>query len=129
MELHLNNEWFRRRRRLDIKPSQSVREIMDCSSRDLRFLAGQMAAGVFGDIAALHGVTLLHMGARRLGFEVGELPDNLWNRGARFYMARLMEAYHLRGREVARVRQKPWELKEVWLSKSALLNRYGQKHT
>jgi hypothetical protein len=128
IELHLNNDWFKRRRNLNLSASQSPREFLGCFAQDLRILAQQIASGVFGDIAALHGCTILHVAARRLGFQVDELPDSLWKKGARFYMAGLMQVYHLRGDEVTGLREKPWELKEVWLSKAALLTRYGPKH-
>jgi len=129
MELHLNNEWFRRRRQLNLSASQSAREFLGCLERDLRFLGEQVASGMFGNnIAALHGSTILHVAARRLGFQVDELPDSLWKKGARFYMAGLMQVYHLRGDDVSGLREKPWELKEVWLSRAALLSKYGPKH-
>jgi hypothetical protein len=128
IELHLNNAWFKRRRNLNLKASQSLRESLGCSAQDLRFLAQQVAGGMFGNITALHGTTILHVAARRLGFQVDELPDSLWNKGARFYMAGLMQVYHLRGDEVSGLRGKLWELKEVWLSKAALLTKYGPKH-
>ena len=129
MELHLNNEWFKRRRKLNLSASQSPREFLGCLARDLHILAEQVAGGTFGNnIAALHGSTILHVAARRLGFQVGELPDSLWKKGARFYMAGLMQVYHLRGDEVSGRGEKLWELKEVWLSKAALLSRYGPKH-
>jgi hypothetical protein len=129
IELHLNNAWFKRRRQLNLKASQSPQEFLGCFTQDLRFLAQQVANGMFGDITALHGITILHVAARRLGFQVDELPDSLWNKGARFYMAGLMQVYHLRGDEVSGLREKPWEPKEVWLSKAALLTRYGPKHS
>lgn len=128
VELHLNNAWFKRRRNLNLSASQSPREFLGCLAQDLRILAQQIASGMFGDIAALHGITLLHVAARRLGFQVDELPDSLWKKGGRFYMAGLMQVYHLRGDEVSGLREKPWELKEVWLSRAALLTRYGPKH-
>jgi hypothetical protein len=129
MELHLNNEWFKRRRKLNLGVSQSPREFLGCLARDLRFLAEQVASGTFGnDISALHGITLLDVVARRLGFQIDELPDSLWKKGSRFYMAGLMQVYHLRGDEVSGLREKPWELKEVWLSKAALLSKYETKH-
>jgi hypothetical protein len=53
----------------------------------------------------------------------------LWKKGACFYMAGLMQVYHLRGDKVPGLREKPWELKEVWLSRAALLARYGPKHS
>jgi hypothetical protein len=128
IELHLNNDWFKRRRKLNLKASQSPREILGCFAQDLRLLAQQVASEMFGNITALHGSTILHVAARRLGFQVVELPDSLWKRGARFYMVGLMQVYHLRGDEVLGFREKPWELKEVWLSKAALLTKYGPKH-
>ena len=129
MELHLNNEWFRRRRNLNLSASQSPREFLGCLERDLHFLAEQVASGTFdNNIVALHGSTILHVAARRLGFQVDELPDSLWKKGARFYMSGLMQVYHLRGDDVSGLREKPWELKEVWLSRAALLSKYGPKH-
>lgn len=128
LELHLNNAWFKRRRKLNLKASQSPREFLGCSAQDLRLLAQQTASGMFGNITALHGITIQHVAARRLGFQVDELPDSLWNKGARFYMAGLMQVYHLRGDKVSGLREKSWELKEVWLSRATLLTRYGPKH-
>jgi hypothetical protein len=128
MELHLNNAWFKKRRKLNVKATQSAREILGGFEQDLRFLAQQMVGGMFKDIAALHATTLLHVGAKRLGFQVGELPDSLWKRGARFYMTGLMQIYHLRAGEASKHREKPLEVKEIWLSRAALLTKYGPKH-
>jgi hypothetical protein len=129
IELHLNNTWFKRRRKLNLRASQSPREFLGCFAQDLHLLAQQIASGMFGDITALHGSTLLDIAAKRLGFQVDELPDSLWKKGACFYMAGLMQVYHLRGDKVPGLREKPWELKEVWLSRAALLARYGPKHS
>jgi len=128
VEIHLNNAWFKRRRKLHLSTSQSPREFLGCFTQDLRLLAQQVANGVFGNIAALHGITLLDVAARRLGFQVDKLPDSLWKKGARFYMAGLMQVYHLRGDEVSGLREKTWELKAIWLSRAALLTRYGPKN-
>jgi len=129
IELHLNNAWFKRRRNLYLSASQSPPEFLGCFAQDLHILAQQISSGIFGDITALHGSTLLHVAARRLGFQVDELPDSLWKKGARFYMAGLMQIYHLRGDVVLGLREKTWELKEVWLSRAALLTRYSSKHS
>jgi peptidoglycan-N-acetylglucosamine deacetylase len=125
VEIHLNNDWFKRRRDLNLSASQSPREFLGCYAEELRILARQVAGGMFGDIVALHGVTLLDVAARRLGFQVDELPDSLWKRGARFYMVGLMRVYHLRGGGVPNLREKAWEVKEIWLSRKLLLNKYG----
>ncbi len=128
IELHLNNAWFERRRRLHLSASQSPQVFLGCFAKDLHLLAEQIANGVFGNIAALHGITLLDAAARRLGFQIDELPDGLWKRGARFYMAGLMRVYHLRGDEVSELKEKTWEPKAVWFSRTALLTRYGPKN-
>jgi len=126
MELHLNNDWFKERRNLNLKASQSPQQFLTCFADELRLLARQIETGMFDEVVALHGITLLHVAAKRLGFEVHDLPDTLWNRGARFYMAGLMRLYHLRPEEIPRLARKEWQIKEVWLSRKALLNRYGQ---
>jgi hypothetical protein len=128
MELHLNNAWFKRRRNLNLGASQSTREFLGCFAQDLHLLAQQISSGMFGNITALHGNTLLHVAARRLGFQIDELPDSLWKKGACFYMTGLMQTHHMRGDEVSGLRERPWELKEVWFSRTALLARYGPKH-
>src|SRR5512136_356355 len=48
IELHLNNEWFKRRRKLNLSASQSSREFLGCLTRDLHFLAERVASGTFG---------------------------------------------------------------------------------
>ena len=128
VELHLNNAWFKRRRKLNIKASQFPREILGCLEQDLRFLAQQVVNGKFEGVVAFRGSTLLHAGAKRLGFQVEELPPSLWKKGAYFYMAGLMQIYHLRAGEAPKRKGKTWELKEIWLSRAALLTRYGPQH-
>jgi len=128
VEVHLNNEWFKRRRTLNLTAPQSPRAFLGCYAQELRILARQVASGTFGEIVALRSITLLGVAARRLGFQIDEMPDSLWKKGARFYMAGLMQVYHLRGGDVPMLRDKAWELKEIWLSKASLLSKYGSEH-
>jgi hypothetical protein len=127
IELHMSNDWFKRRRQLNLRISQSPWEILNCFEQDLRLLAQRVVDGTFQGIGALRGVTFLHTGAKRLGFQVDELPDSLWKKGARFYMAGLARIYNLRTDETPKRRGRSAELKEIWLSKAALLSRYGPK--
>jgi len=128
IELHMNNDWFRRRRKLNLRIAQSPREIINCFEQDLRLLAQQVVDGKFEGVVALRGVTFLHIGAKRLGFQVDELPDSLWKKGARFYMAGLVRIHNLRTDRPPKRRARPVELREIWLSEAALLSRYGPKH-
>lgn len=127
IELHMNNAWFKQKRKLNLKASQLPWEVLRSYAQDLRFLAEQMANGMFDGVTALHGCTFLDIAARRLGFQVEELPDTLWKKWAQFYLVGIMQIYHLRVGEESRVMAKPWELKEIWLSKAAFLGRYGDE--
>jgi hypothetical protein len=128
IELHMNNDWFKKRRKLNLKLSESPWEILGCFEQDLRFLAQQVAGETFEGVTTLRGVTFLYTGAKRLGFQVDELPDSLWKKRACFYMSGLMRIYNLRGDETPKRRGRPVDLKEIWLSRAALLSRYGPKH-
>lgn len=127
IELHVNNAWFKKRRQLNLKTSSLPSLVLHSFVQDLAFLAEQIANGMFDRVVALHGITLLHGGAKRLGFQVEELPDSLWKKGARFYMAGLMQMYHLR--QGFKFTDKPPELREVWLSRAELLARYSPIHS
>jgi hypothetical protein len=126
LELHMNNGWFKERRKLNLTTSQLVRQIFASFEKDLSILARKIDDGIFGDIAALHGCTHLGSGARRLGFQVKELPDSTWKKWAQFYLAGLVHVYDPRRNETSRS-NRPIELKEIWLSKSELSRRYGSK--
>jgi len=129
IELHMNDAWFERRRKPNSTTSESPWEILGGLRLDLCFLAQQMVDGMFEDVVALHGSTLLYVGAARLGFQVEEIPDTLWKKVAFVCMARLLQVHHLRAGKVSRLRARPLELKEIWLSRAALLDRYSPKHS
>ncbi len=128
IELHFNNAWFKKRRKLNLKASSLLWEGLHCFKQDLSFLAEQIASGMFDRVTALHGTTLLHGFVRRLGFQVEELPNTLWKKGTELYIAGLMQIYHLGITEKFKIAGKPLALKEVWLSRAALLRRYGATH-
>ena len=124
IELHLSSAWFRKRRKMSL--IAPIWEVLHYFAKDLGYLAEQMVNEVFDcSITALHGSTLLHVGAKRLGFQIEELPNTLWKRLTQFYLAGLMQIHHLRGKERFNILGKPLEVKEVWLSKGELLRRYG----
>jgi len=127
LELHINNNWFKERHKLNLTTSRLTRDILVSFAHDLGILAKQMDNGMFDNVAALHGCTHLGIGARRLGFQVEALPNTLWKRLAQFYISGLVQVYGPRRAEAFRS-NKPLELKEVWLSKPELLRRYGSTH-
>lgn len=126
IELHLNSAWFRQRRKLSLVASRLQWQAKHCFARDLGYIAEQMVNGMLdSDITALHGVTLLHTGTRRLGFQVMPLPTTLWKKLVQFHLTGLMQIHHPLGKERLKAMSKPLEVKEIWLSRAELLRRYA----
>jgi hypothetical protein len=124
VELHMNNKWYKERRRLNLTIPELDRQILTAFAQDLHALSVKIEAGVFGDVVAIHGCTHLGSGARRLGFQVEALPESTWKKWARFYLAGLVRVYGPQPRD-APGPDRPLELKEVWLSRMELFKRYG----
>lgn len=125
IELHLNNAWFLHKKRTINSPANMIWELRSAFSEDLKYLAEQIAEGKFApEIKAVHGMTLLDRASQRLGFTVMELPDTPWKHLRRFYLAGLMQAYHLQGARRLATGTKPLVLKELWMSRLKLLEKY-----
>lgn len=124
IELHLNNSWFKQRRKLNQEASSLPWEVLGRFEQDFNFLAEQIAGGMFEGVTALHGVTFVHAGARRLGFQINELPNTLRKRCIRFYLTGLRQIYGLQPEVEFKAKGEPLEIKEVWLSRAALLRRF-----
>ncbi|MFC1956461.1 hypothetical protein ACFLWZ_08130 [Chloroflexota bacterium] len=128
IEIHLNNDWFLRKKDMMHLPGNIGWEFLSAFSEDLKYLAKQVSDGTFAsEIKAVHGRTLLRQnhGSQRLGFTVMDLPDSPWGRLSQFYLAGLRQAYYPERarRPVAKV--KPLVRKEIWMSGKKLLQRYG----
>lgn len=125
IEIHLNKVWFLHRRKATNSPAEVFWELVSAFSDDLKYLAQQLVDGKFSpEIKAIHGVTLLHAAARRVGFTVLELPDSLWKHLCRFYLTGLMQTYHWQGAERLAAGTKPLVVKELWMSRLKLLEKY-----
>lgn len=126
IEVHLSNAWVVHRIKATNSPAEAIWELTSAFSDDLKYLAQQLVEGKFSpEIKAIHGVTLLHAVARRVGFTVLELPDSLWKRLTWFYLSGLMQTYNLRGAERLAAGAKPLVVKEMWMSRLKLLEKYS----
>jgi len=126
IELHLNNAWVVHQRKAANSPAEVFWELTSAFSDDLKYLAQQLVEERFSpEIKALHGVTPFHAASRRVGFTVLELPDSLWKRLTRFYLSGLMQTYHFKGAERLAAGAKPLVVKEMWMSRLKLLERYS----
>jgi hypothetical protein len=91
----------------------------------LRLLATELADGKYGNIVAVYGWTAFYAHARRLGFQVIDLPDTLRIKLARLHIAALMQSHHAPrfGKHIGS--RKLVKVKAVWLSRAALLKTHG----
>lgn len=113
-ELHVANPVLYRR--LSNDNQQSHWGLIREAQLDIALLDSLLPPGV----VALHGLTLVHPAARRIGFEVHPLPEGVGTRLVRLFMMGLIAIYHPRG--TSRVqsitsRDRP---AEVWLSRKRL---------
>ena len=92
----------------------------------LRLLATEVADGKYGGIIAVYGWTAFYAHARRLGFQVSDLPNTLRIKLARLHIAALMQSHQApRSRKHVGSR-KSIKVKAVWLSRATLLKIHGQ---
>ena len=92
---------------------------------DLQLLATEVADGKYGDIVAVYGWTAFHALARRLGFQVIDLPNTLRIKLARLHIAALMQSHHAPRFRKHISSRKSVKVKAVWLSRTELLRIHG----
>ena len=127
IKLHLDNAWIAEKRQSSsgLQTTDLPRGVIRTSSKEgFRLLATQVANGKYGEVIAVYGWTVLHTGARRLGFQVIDLPNTLRTKLARFYIGGLMQLYHIRGRERYKPSRESLKVKAIWLSKAEFLRIY-----
>ena len=127
IKLHFNDAWINEKRRSSsgLGGRAFPRGFVSYSKEAFQLLAGEVAGGKYGSIVAVYGWTAFYTHARRLGFQVVDLPDTLRIRMARLHITALMQSQsipwfkrHVRPRESLQV-------KAVWISRAGLLRIHG----
>lgn len=113
IELHLDNRGLVRMRKAR---GYSTWRAVHALRTDLAALGARMAAGEFGPVVALHGVSLMGAAGGLLGFETHELPHNLRNAFQRYFLAGLDAVYHPAGLDRLDTRATGRWPVEVWMS-------------
>lgn len=118
-EIHLDNH-------LVSHTALDIWRLIEKTRAELHFLAGQMRAGeIKGDIKAVRGVTVHHVGAKRLGFLSRELPPGAFSRLVRMFLKGLLVTYHPLGKKRLNEGRAPLEVREIWMSSQELVRRFG----
>lgn len=111
--------------------------LLQLADRDVPRLARRLAEDpALREVRAAHALTLFHRGIRRYGFEVHPMvdpaqpPPGRWlARAAETWMTAwhrlLLARDHPQGRERVRGRGEVLVTRHVWVSRQALLRRYG----
>jgi len=126
IKLHLDNAWIADRRQSGLRTATTAlpRGVGRCFRDSFKLLAAQVADGSYGNVVAVCGWTVLHKGARKLGFQVFELPGTLRVRLAHFYITSLMRFYNIRGEGRYKSSRERLQVKAVWLSRDEFLKLY-----
>jgi len=126
IKLHLDNDWIAERRQSGLRTGTAAlpRGAVRCFRDGFRLLAAQVADEAYGNVVAVCGWTVLHSGARRLGFQVFELPGTFRTKLAQLYITSLMRYYNIRGQSKCKATRESLKVKAVWLSRDELLRIY-----
>ncbi|MDF2679555.1 MAG: hypothetical protein K0R47_745 [Brevibacillus sp.] len=76
-------------------------------------------------IKGIVGTTMLHKGVQPLGFSISDVPMNWFFRYKRWYLRLLLRFVHPDGKRRVQTWDHEMPLKRVYMSKEALLERYG----
>lgn len=122
--IHIHNEGVASLHAPDGATHRGALIFLERFRASMRLLSGQMAAGALADVRALTGTTVLFEAMARAGFDVHPLRPRWWGRALGTHQRWLMARHHPLGNQ----RFKPdrfVESRAVWISREALLRRYG----
>jgi len=127
IKLHFNDAWIAEglRSTSGLGMGSFPRGLFYSFKDDLRLLATEVADGKYNGIVAVYGWTAFHAHARRLGFQVIDLPNTLRIKMARLHIAALMQSHHVPWFKKHITSRKSVKVKAIWLSRAELLRMHG----
>jgi hypothetical protein len=127
IRLHFNDAWIGEKRRSSSGFGNKVfpRGFGYYFKDGLQLLAAEVADGKYDGVVALYGWTAFHAHARRFGFQVIDLPDNLRIKLARLHITALMESHSIPWFRKHAGPRKSIDVKAIWLSRARLLTIHG----
>lgn len=79
----------------------------------------------YRDVVAVHGITIIHRGARRLGFTVWDLPPGFRRSFLSLYLRAFLSTMHPETLSRTQQRRELLHVKHVAMSRELLVQRYG----
>jgi hypothetical protein len=127
IKLHFNNAWINEKRRAGSGLGERVfpRRFGYHFKDGLHLLAEEVAAGKYDSIVAIYGWTAFHGHAKRFGFQIMDLPNNLRTRLARLHITALMQSHRIPWFRSHTTSHKAVQVKAVWLSRGEFLRIHG----
>lgn len=127
IKLHFNDVWITEKRRSSSGLVGRVfpRGFVSYSKEAFHLLAEEVADGKYGRIVAVYGWTAFYAHARRLGFQVVDLPNTLRTKLARLHITALMQSQSIPWFKRHPTPRKPLQVKAVWLSRTEFLRIHG----
>jgi len=127
IKLHFNNAWINEKRKSSSGSERRVfpRGFVSYSKEGLQLVAREVADGKYGSIVAIYGWTAFHTHAKRLGFQVIDLPNNMRIKLTRLHIAALMQSHTIPWLRRYGISRRSVQVKAVWLSRAELLRIHG----
>jgi hypothetical protein len=127
IKLHFNDAWINEKRRSSSESGSRVfpRGFVSYSKEALQVLAAEVTDDKYGSIVAVYGWTAFYAHARRLGFQVIDLPNTLRIRLARLHVTALLRSQSIPWLKRCSASRKSVEVKAVWFSRAELLRIHG----
>jgi hypothetical protein len=127
IKLHFNDAWINEKQRSSPGLGRKVfpRGFVSYSKEGLQLLAAEVADGKYGGIVAIYGWTAFDTHAKRLGFQVIDLPNTLRIKLARLHVTALMQTHQISWFRKYTTSRKSVKVKAVWLSRAELLRIHG----
>ncbi|MCJ7575434.1 MAG: hypothetical protein MUO80_01970 [Dehalococcoidia bacterium] len=127
IKLHFNNAWINEKPKSSSGSGKRVfpRGFVSYSKEGLQLVASEVADGKYGSIVAIYGWTAFHTHAKRLGFQVIDLPNNMRIKLTRLHIAALMQSHTIPWLRRYGISRRSVQVKAVWLSRAELLRIHG----
>ncbi|MBP1992752.1 polysaccharide deacetylase family protein [Paenibacillus eucommiae] len=78
----------------------------------------------YKDVKGLYGITLIHRGARKLGFSIIDLPRGIFSYLTQSYLRLLLSVLHPQGKKRLKLKTERLVPKIIAISRKELMNRY-----